>query len=175
MATQERSPDQGWRKAAVIGHLVDVTFGSMWWIKEHLWVRAIPTPFRYRANPQRHEHPGISILEEQPLQHQVPVMHGSSNGTEESVWISGFSENNPSQYTAFGHLISPHLIPRIWIGHFPVRESEFRHEWVRLFGPDSFPPKNPSNAIRRVRGRKTKATPQECAQLRELLNHRGVL
>ena len=163
------------QRTMVAGRVVDFSFGTMWWLREWLWKRIVPRRLHYDLGSTKYEHPGISIFIGQPSpQPEVPMMHGCSEGTISSVRIWGFSANDPSQLTSFGHLIRPGMVPRVWIGHFPVAESVLRYEWVRLFGPESNPPTTPQPSIR-PGSNKTKATPDECAQLRELLRRLKVI
>lgn len=137
----------------------------MWWVREWLWELAIPRGFAYCANTGRKEHPGVSVLRGPlPLTPEIPMLHGCSSGSEASVWISGFSAENPGQPTSFGHLIRPGLVPKIWIGHFPVPFNALRLEWSRLFGADSFPEECHQAPIRGVI-HKPRVTPAEWDRL----------
>lgn len=166
------------RRAIIVSGLVDVSFGTMWWVRDWLWELVIPRSLCYHRNRKKKEHPGISILDAPPpCQSPVPMMHGTTPKGDQvrqsSVLVAGFSAEDLLQLTSFGHLIRPNLLPQVWIGHFPVDKSAFRREWVQIFGADSVPPPDVPDRIRSVH-HKPKATPQECAQLLEFLKRMGI-
>jgi hypothetical protein len=99
------------------------------------------------------------------------MMHGRSHGSRSSVWVKGFSKDEPERATAFGHLIRPAegLVPRLWIGDFPVDDAAFREEWIRVFGNEILPPCERPRPVR-ANPEKVQATREECVQLRQFLN-----
>ncbi len=166
--SQASTPNENEKRALVVARLADVSFGTMWWVKDWLWQIALHGKFQYQRHSTVTEHPGVSILEgPPPAQNVVPMMHGSSQGTPSSVRITGFSKEDPSRATAFGHKIHPNRIPTIWIGHFPVDEAAFRREWMLQFGTS--PTSTEGNTMIRKAQPKSTATKEERDQLRNLL------
>jgi hypothetical protein len=158
------------RLANVVGLLANVSFGTMWWLRERKWKQIIPRELNYDLDSKKWGHPGVSILGgPAPLQSFIPMMHGRSKGNRNSVWIAGFDELKPNECSAFGHLIQAGKFPQLFLGHFQVEPSAFREEWARLFGNDCPLPTNIPQDVLQVK-HKPKATPIECDRLREFLH-----
>ena len=162
------------RRAVIVGGVVDVSLGTMWRVREWRWKQVIPRELDYDLDSKAFEHPGISIFDQPPpYSWFIPMLHGRSMGTSRSVWVSGFSRDDPQRLTAFGHLFRPAegLGPRLWIGDFPVDGPTLKKEWIRLFGGDG-PPSADQRRPVAVNPGKRIATPEECVQLRQFVAER---
>lgn len=175
MDLQESPISENQRRAMVVRRLMDVSFGTMWWLREYMWKEIIPPELKYDLDSQKCGHPGVSILGgPSPLQTFIPMMHGRSEGGRRSVWITGFESDEPRKRTAFGHLIQPGRFPQLFLGHFPVESSALREEWGRMFGNDCPIPTSRQQMVFQPKG-KHKATPDECRELRELLHELNII
>jgi len=175
MGSHELPLSENQQRAMVASRLVDISFGTMWWLREWMWKEIVPPVLNYNLDSKKWGHPGVSILNGPiPLQSFVPMMHGRSHGSPKSVWIAGFEVDEPHRQTAFGHLIRPGLFPQLFLGHFPIEESVFRKEWIQMFGTDYSGSPTKRQMVFLVE-HKPKATADECTQLYELLRRLKVI
>ena len=101
MLTQKESDLLRWHK--MICTLFDLLRGSIWWVKESVWLKTISS---YDRKSIRLGHFGLSIRKTPPVTpyEMMPMLHGTS-GSQGPVVAYGLSENNGGSYpTSFGHL-----------------------------------------------------------------------
>jgi hypothetical protein len=106
MVMSNLEENQRRKMATLLQTCMDVSFGSLWWIRENIWVEKVP---HYRYNSSRICHPGLSLRQE-PLQGMgdvVPLLHGSS-GPSGPLVVYGLSwSKGPEHPTSFGRLLAP--------------------------------------------------------------------
>jgi hypothetical protein len=96
------------RLQALLNACLDVSFGTLWWIREDLWKERNPA---YDQESEKIAHPGVSIRSSPPagLYEFVPVLHGTSRSGP--VAVLGLSRRQPLRPTYFGRLSFPAEIP----------------------------------------------------------------
>ncbi len=98
------------RLAQLLNACIDMLFGSVWRIRETVWINAFLTQGqRYDVNSKREWHPGVS-LRTAPLtsvHEYIPMLHGSS-GDHGPVVVRGLSRERGDEHeTSFGKIVRP--------------------------------------------------------------------
>jgi hypothetical protein len=87
----------------------DVSFGTLWWIREALWRKGHGEAYREAAQ-KRSAHPGVSILPYSPHAvsgiGMVPVLQGTSQRHSRAVEVRGLSKSRQDT-TYFGRVLRP--------------------------------------------------------------------
>lgn len=93
------------RCESLLRTVLDFTLGTLWWVKESLWLEVLPDG--YDRHSTREGHPGLSIrrFPVEDLYDQAPMLHGSSRGS--GIKVRGLTPDEPERRTAFGPLLAP--------------------------------------------------------------------
>jgi hypothetical protein len=87
----------------------DVSFGTLWWVREALWRQGHGAGYGVAAQ-KRFAHPGVSILPYSPDAvsgiGMVPLLQGTSKKRPQSVEVKGLSKNCQDT-TYFGRVLRP--------------------------------------------------------------------
>jgi len=98
------------RLALLLATCLDVSFGSLWWVREDLWKEVLRP---YDDASDRLGHPGLSVRRSpvSSLLEIVPMLHGTT-GAHGPVVARGLTQDEGPQYpTSFGRLLLPADIP----------------------------------------------------------------
>lgn len=106
---------------ACIFSILDTSLGTLWWIREDVWISKIQD---YHSN--RRSHPGMSVSESSFTQAKeyVQMLHGRSRRHGSSVTVQGLEGNHPDRITYF-HSIGPAAV-RIEARYFTPKTTELR-------------------------------------------------
>ena len=79
---------------------LDVSFGTLWWVREDLWKAEIRN---YQST--RHSHPGLSVTKSGPQQRPsyVQMLHGTT-GRPKGVAVRGMTFREPERICYFGQI-----------------------------------------------------------------------
>jgi hypothetical protein len=112
----------------------DVSFGTVWRVKESLWQKCVSD---YDQRSKREQHFGVSILRLPPTQSSasgyLPMLHGSSEESAKRTeyeeakldffYARGLSQERGNEYpTFFGHL-APVKLPKEEISDIPLPDN----------------------------------------------------
>lgn len=96
------------RLDTLIAAVVDLSFGTVWQVREDVWRELLS---RYRSD--RAWHPGVSIRTKpyHSLDGYVPLLHGTS-GKRGPVVVKGLTaREGPGYTTIFGKILRPARVP----------------------------------------------------------------
>lgn len=118
------------RLQALLSACIDLSFGTLWWIREDLWKERQPG---YSQESERIAHPGLSVRSVPPagLFELVPLLHGTSGYGP--VAVSGLTRRQPLKTSYFGRLLFPAQIPVVEFTR-PARDAdpdELTGPWYR--------------------------------------------
>jgi len=82
---------------------LDTAFGSLWWVREAEWARALQN---YVNKRNRKSHPGMSLNEASESVHlsYVLMLHGRSERRGDCVAVRGLTRHDPDHNAYFGQL-----------------------------------------------------------------------
>lgn len=95
------------RMQRLLGMALDVSLGTVWRVREHLWMQTFGRG--YDQNSTRLWHPGVSLRQTPPaaLYEMVPMLHGTTD-EQGPVVVHGLTlERGPRAATSFGKIIRP--------------------------------------------------------------------
>ena len=91
----------------MLGKLLDVTFGTVWWVREEVWQEQM---VGYDQNSERACHPGVSLRVKPAtgLADRVPLLHGTTSAAGPVV-VRGLTAEYAAcgEVTSFGRLVAP--------------------------------------------------------------------
>lgn len=91
----------------MLGRLLDVTFGTVWWVREDLWQERVAA---YDQHSERACHPGVSLRVKPAtgMADAVPMLHGTT-GAAGPVVVHGLTAEYAAcgEVTSFGRLVAP--------------------------------------------------------------------
>jgi hypothetical protein len=96
------------RLQSLLNACLDVSFGTLWWIREDLWKERQTD---YDQQSESIGHPGLSIRSAPPegLYEIVPLLHGTTRYGP--IAVAGLTRRQPLRTTYFGQLLFPAQIP----------------------------------------------------------------
>lgn len=101
---------QNKRLSAMLATCLDTSIGTLWRVREDIWVNQLRNAIRYRA--QRKWHPGLSLRRRSAasVYEYIPMLHGSS-GRRGPVVVKGITrEKGPDYDCSFGRIVRPAAI-----------------------------------------------------------------
>ena len=98
------------RVSQLLNACIDMTFGTVWRIREELWKETFWLQGQaYDLDSTRHWHPGLSlrITPLTSVHEYIPMLHGSS-GDEGPVVVRGLTREKAHDHpTSFGKIVRP--------------------------------------------------------------------
>ena len=95
------------RYHALLARLLDVMFGTVWWVREDVWQEQLAG---YDQDSERMAHPGVSLRVKPAtgLGEAVPLLHGTTS-TAGPVVVRGLTAEYAAcgEVTSFGRLVVP--------------------------------------------------------------------
>ena len=117
-------------KRARIFDELDTALGTLWWVREAEWARALPNYINHRT---RKSHPGLSMNEATDREHSsyVPMLHGRSECRGDCVAVRGLESNDRDRTTYFGQQIQPARIEARFFTRLTIALEHDDPTWTR--------------------------------------------
>lgn len=103
--------------AALYEAVIDTSKGTLWWIREDVWIEANARSGQRYTDSGRKGHPGLSWAARSLLSPYefVPMLEGTTAGRG-PVIVRGMAAEEPDRETFFGVLLSDPLPASVFIG-----------------------------------------------------------
>lgn len=108
---------------------LDTGFGTLWWVREAEWARALRN---YANHGNRKSHPGLSLDEatEQERPSYVLMLHGRSERRGDCVVIRGLKREDRNRTSYFGQL-GPARIQASFFTSLTITREHNDPDWTR--------------------------------------------